>query len=106
MPSDRTTSPSENSKNNELIITLTGEYDLSNIKGLHDELAKATNSAASTIIVDMAGTTFIDSSGLAELVSARNGLTPERTLVISHLRPNVKKVFEITGLLSLFGIEE
>lgn len=106
MLSDQTPSQPEMSNADEFVVTLEGEFDLSNISILRDELSRAIGSAKACIVVDMSDVTFIDSSGLAELVTARNALAEGRSIVIRQPRPNVKKAFDFTGLSPLFGMGE
>lgn len=92
-------------QNGDIAVKLAGEFDLSNASDLRDRLTKAMTSNASRIVVDMSEVTFIDSSGLAEMVLARNNLAPNRSIVIQNLRPSIQKVFDLTGLSSLFGCD-
>ena len=93
----------EISRGAETAISLDGEFDLSNASALREQLAAAIATEADRIIIDMSGVTFMDSSGLAELVVARNNLAPNRIIEIRHLQPSVRKVFDLTGLSGIFG---
>ena len=55
------------------------------------------------VVVDLSAVTFLDSSGLHALVAAYHRVPAGGELRVVGLRPNVRKVFEITGLLALFG---
>lgn len=96
---------SDTPEKGDVAVKLAGEFDLSNASQLRERLAGAIESKASRIVIDMADVTFIDSSGLAEMVLARNNLASDRSLVISNLRPSVQKVFDLTGLSTLFGCD-
>jgi len=62
--------------------------------------------AGEDIVVDMAGLTFVDSTGLNALVSAYERTTAAgRSLVPRAPRPQVAKVLEMMGLGQLFTIE-
>jgi anti-sigma B factor antagonist len=105
MLSDDRSSRSNAPEKGDVAVKLAGEFDLSNASLLRERLAGAIESKASRIVIDMGDVTFIDSSGLAEMVLARNNLASDRSIVISNLRPSVQKVFDLTGLSTLFGCD-
>jgi anti-anti-sigma factor len=105
MISDETPPPRDPSQDASVTLKLAGEFDISNASELNDQLSATVNSGASQIYIDMAEVTFLDSTGLAQLVRAKTDLAPNRSMVVCNLRPNVRKVFEYTGLAELFGIE-
>ncbi|WP_170140926.1 STAS domain-containing protein [Allonocardiopsis opalescens] len=82
------------------MVHLTGEIDISNALEVSTRLVLAANHAAeNTIIVDLSGLRFIDSSGVdaldtaARLIRASGG-----RLTLSRPRPSVRKVLWITGM--------
>ena len=56
------------------IVTLHGELDIASADGLADALVEV---AGSTVVVDLSGLTFMDSSGIGALVVARNRVLSE-----------------------------
>ena len=60
---------------------------------------------ASRVVVDLNDVTFMDSAGINALVGAYHRVPPNGELRLIGLRPNVRKVLEITGLLALFPDE-
>jgi anti-sigma B factor antagonist len=82
------------------IVALTGELDMLTAKGLPEEL---TAIAGSTVVVDLADLTFMDSMGIAALITARNKIREDGDddLVVSRPLRNVRRVLEITGLSEL-----
>lgn len=72
-------------------------------------LTQALDSAAATgtrVRVDLSGVTFMDSSGLATLVSAQRQIDqPERELIIVNPSARVMRLLESTALDQLFNIE-
>ena len=65
--------------------------------GLADVLA---DTVASTIVVDLAGLTFLDSSGISALVVARKTILAEgqdRQFVVARPTEIVRKALEVVG---------
>jgi anti-sigma B factor antagonist len=89
------------------VVALTGEVDLYNAPQLKDELVRLIEGGATTIVVDLAETTFIDSTTLGVLIGGVKRLRPaggRLELVVAD--PAVRKVFEITGLDRVFALHE
>lgn len=77
------------------IASLSGELDLATCEGLPDTLADL----GSTVVVDLHGLFFVDSSGLSALIVARQR-AEERgfSLVLTRPRDRVRMTLEIVGL--------
>ncbi|MBX3287395.1 MAG: STAS domain-containing protein [Acidimicrobiales bacterium] len=84
-----------------LTLAATGELDAASAATLGDALAQAREQAG-TVVLDLAGLTFIDSSGLrvvaAEHVAAGESGSAFR---IVGATDRVRRIFEMTGLESL-----
>jgi anti-sigma B factor antagonist len=89
------------------VVTVTGQVDLESAPRLRSCLLDLVADGQVRIVVDLAGTEFLDSTGLGALVAGlkrvrlRQG---EMRLVVA--RPSVRKVFEITSLDRVFAIHE
>jgi anti-sigma B factor antagonist len=87
------------------VLAITGEIDLSKAPDLRARLVKIASGDAPLVVVDLTEVTFLDSTALGVLVSSlkrmRSGGGDLRLVVT---RPNLVKVFEITGLLDLFPL--
>jgi anti-sigma B factor antagonist len=79
------------------VVALRGELDVVSADGLADALVEV---AGSTVVVDLSGLTFIDCSGVAALVLARNRILANGLgqLVVTRPGAIVRKVLEIVGL--------
>jgi anti-anti-sigma factor len=87
-------------------IAVSGEVDLHAAPVWRAEMERAT-SLRTRIIVDLADTTFMDSSGLAVLQAAHHRLADDGTaLVVRHPNPTVVKILRWTGLDKLVSIEQ
>ncbi len=87
-----------------VVATVLGEIDADNCEELGARLLSAFD-GTDRLVVDFAGLTFIDSSGISELL--RVGATMSERghhLEIRNPSPPVRRVLEITGLLSHFGL--
>jgi len=80
-------------------ITVSGELDLASAPDLEAELQAVEASDARTIMLDLAGLDFIDSTGLRLLLNAhaRSRADSDR-LVLLRPADGVFRVFEIAGL--------
>jgi anti-sigma B factor antagonist len=82
-------------------VRVTGEIDMATVGTLDSALHDAVRTAGTTrVVVDFAGVTFCDSSGIAALdrsfgaARARGG-----ALRVVNLGPGIQRILEITGLL-------
>ena len=78
-------------------ILLEGEIDMATAPFLGDALSEALDSAEG-VVVDMAGVTFIDSTGLHALVQAALSMNGAGPLVLAHVPPGVQRVLKIVGM--------
>ncbi len=82
-----------------------GEVDLSNAAGLRQHLIQQVQEANYNIAVDLSGVEFMDSSGLAVLISGlRRTKEHDGSLVLISPTASVKRVLAITGLDKVFDI--
>ena len=87
------------------VIELTGELDAYTSARFREVMVEAIEEGGGNLIVSMTDVEYIDSSGLGALVgglkrsSERNG-----RIVLVCTQPQVRKVFEITGLRKVFPI--
>jgi anti-sigma B factor antagonist len=78
------------------IVSLRGELDMATVVGLEDWLVEVSGS---TVVIDLDQLTFMDSSGIAALIGARNRIIEKGDrLVLTRPHENVRRVLEITGL--------
>lgn len=79
------------------VVALHGELDVVSADGLVDVLVEE---AGSTLVVDLSGLTFMDCTGIAALVKARNRIRSKGLgqLVLSRPGVIVRKTLETVGL--------
>ena len=66
---------------------------------------EAMGGGSSTLVVDLTGVTFIDSTALGVLIEAKklsDGAGETMRIAVSD--PRILKIFEITGLIEFFDI--
>ena len=87
------------------IVAVTGEVDVYSAPLLKEKITELLESGQNTLIVDLSGVGFLDSTGLGVLVEARTATTEAGgalPLVCSQER--ILKLFTITGLDGVFTI--
>jgi anti-sigma B factor antagonist len=87
------------------VVSVAGEVDVATAPSLRDRLDEALAEGPPLLVVDLLKVTFIDSTALGVLITARQQAETAGTglrLVIAESR--IIKIFEITGLTELFSI--
>jgi anti-sigma B factor antagonist len=90
----------------EVVVAVRGEVDLATAPRLWEHLEEAIPDATDRLIVDLAETTFIDSTALAVFIRAFKRLRhADGDLVLRAPSKTARKVFAITGLDLVMTIE-
>lgn len=86
-------------------LRLVGELDVGTAAPLRHALRRASDDGVATIVVDLSGLKFIDSTGLHELVVAQKRQQARGgNLVLQAPTAQTRRVLEIVGLDRLFTI--
>jgi anti-sigma B factor antagonist len=86
-------------------LRLVGELDIGTAGRLRQALCSAHDLAPATVVVDLSALTFIDSTGLHELVVAqKRQRAAGGEVVLQAPSPQTRRVLEIVGLDQLFTI--
>jgi anti-sigma B factor antagonist len=88
------------------VVTVQGAVDLASRGALIEQGKKALTLAnTNALVVDLAGVTFIDSSGVGALVElAGQADDVGRDFTIRHPSDRVVRILDVTGLLQLWTI--
>jgi anti-sigma B factor antagonist len=86
------------------VVSVQGELDLSTAPRLKWILLDSIQAGRSHQIVDLSETTFMDSTALGVLVGINRSLGADARLAIVCSRPNVLKIFELSGMDGVFTI--
>jgi len=91
----------------EVVLSVFGELDMTTAPLLLETVGIALDGEG-TVVLDLAGMTFIDSQGIKVLVEAnkRAQLDRVRRVVLRSPQPQARKVLEMTGLAKLLTVED
>jgi anti-sigma B factor antagonist len=89
------------------VVAVSGEIDVATAPTLRDRLQAQVAEGHSTIVVDLLGVSFLDSTALGVLVGCLKRCREEGgDLRLVAVEPRIIKVFEITGLNEVFAISK
>jgi anti-anti-sigma factor len=83
-------------------IVLEGEWDLAQQRATREAIHAALDRSPDSVVLDLSGVSFIDSSGLHVLVALNKRADSEniRLAIVPGPRP-VQRLFEVCGLLDV-----
>lgn len=88
----------------EPLVTVSGELDLASADDFLAEVTEAAGDGA-VLVLDLAGVSFMDSTGLGALIKVRNRLVDRGgEITLTAVSPAVERVLELTGMSDVFGI--
>jgi anti-sigma B factor antagonist len=97
--------PASESADSWPVLRVFGEVDIQTSPILDEQLRSVLNEGVSSIIVDLGGVTFLDSTGVSVLIAGLKRCQNARgDMRLVSPRPNVRKVLEITGLIEVFHL--
>jgi anti-sigma B factor antagonist len=83
------------------VVRVVGEIDVYTCPKLHKVLTEVVDSGRIKVVLDLQNVHYIDSTGLGTIAhSARSLSKAEGQLNVICNRPQVRKIFEISGLSS------
>lgn len=89
------------------IVSTRGDIDLATASRFEEELRRELDSGEKHLVVNLAHTSYIDSSGLAVLLRAHKALQDrDGTLMVIGCRPTVSRIFNMVGFHYLFTFQE
>ncbi len=90
-----------------VVLGVEGSVDIYSSPELRGELKLALDKQAPRIVIDLAGVSFIDSSGLATLIEGLQKVKVySGNLVLCELTQTVLGVFQLANLDHIFTIKE
>ena len=94
-----------NHDNNQWVFKPVGEIDIYTSSVFKEEIVKAYEERRADLVIDGRQLDYIDSTGLGALISLLKMLQDtEYKIFIDNIRPNIRKLFDITELDKLFII--
>ncbi|NND74190.1 MAG: STAS domain-containing protein [Ilumatobacter sp.] len=92
---------------NDAGFDLAGEIDAHTAPALEQALTERLESGASTITLDMAGVTFMDSSGLRIVIAATETARGSGgDLILSSPQSTVRRLVEVSGLSNHLTVQD
>ncbi len=81
------------------VVGLQGDVDMHQAPRLHERLTKVTADKPIKLVIDMSKVRYIDSSGVATIISAFQRMHHHHgKLCLAGMQPRVRSVFEIAQL--------
>ena len=87
-----------------LTIALDGRLDTITSQQLEKELRTSIN-GITELVFDFEKLTYITSAGLRVVSAAQKVMNKQGSLVIRNTQPDVREVFDVTGLSDIMNIE-
>ena len=87
------------------LVVVDGDVDLHSAPELRDRLSTLADNGARQVVVDLSGSTFLDSMALGVLLASKKRLDADgKRLDIVVSTPDVRRIFEITMLDRIFDL--
>jgi anti-sigma B factor antagonist len=80
------------------VITLSGELDLTVRSAVREQLERVAKKKPDALVIDLAAVTFLDCGTAAMLIQTSRLLVSGRKPVLRSVRPQVRRLLELTGL--------
>jgi anti-sigma B factor antagonist len=85
------------------VVTVAGELDVATAPRLRAAIGDLTLGRGQLLVVDLAGLTFCDSSGISALIAARNTAeAAEATVALAAVPARILRTFSLIGLGGFF----
>ena len=90
-----------------MIVSVVGELDLATVPPLRETAVQALHDPeCSTLVLDLDGLTFLDSTGLGCWIELRNlAEDAGKQLELVSVPPSARRTVSIAGLATVFGLE-
>jgi len=87
------------------VVSVAGEIDLYSSPRMREAIVSSITRKQPHVVVDLAGVSYMDSSGIATLVEALQlARKHEGRLLLAGTTPRVREVFEVARLESVFDL--
>lgn len=88
-----------------VVLRVTGRLDASTVGQLERALSDAQLAGVRAVLVDMSQLTYVSSSGLRVLLSARSAMRKKGgDIFLCALSPSVREVFDMVGFSAIFSL--
>jgi anti-sigma B factor antagonist len=95
------------SREDRLVLVLSGELDISSAPLLEEELTDACQGESKDVVIDLTGVEFIDSIGLSAILRGKT-LCEEHDCgyYLTPGQPQAQRLFEATGVIDRLGFRQ
>lgn len=88
------------------IISVDGRLDTVNAKEFDDIVKSLLESTKHNILINCENLTYISSSGIRSLISLQKNIVRNKgRLAMEAMKPEIRKIFDMTGCSSIFTIQ-
>ena len=96
-----------NEEKNIWVIVPEGEIDIYTSPKLKDTLTRMLKDKEADILIDSKKLDYVDSTGLGALISILKKVKEQDNMIyMENVKPNIRKLFDITNLDKVFVIKE
>lgn len=89
------------------VVVLSGEIGIGDAAATWERVRRAISAGPRTLVLDLAGVTFMDSTGLGTLLRVANECPPRGIrLIIRAASPQVRRLMEVTGTHQIFALDD
>lgn len=97
----------DNNECEKLVVSLNGDLDINSVKEFQEQVIREYSELDKDLVFDLKGLEYIDSTGLGAIITVYKDVKEKnKKLSIINANKNVKKLFYITELDSVFEIGE
>ena len=90
-----------------VVIAVAGEVDIATVPKLQQAISEVLAAPPARVEVDLAGVSFLDSTGIGALVAGRNRAAEIGVrFVVANPRSIVRRVLDVSGLLGPLGVDD
>ena len=91
-------------KGNYGVLELKGNLDMYTSVEVKNAIGKLPVKEGYTVVLDLSGVSFIDSSGIGMLIKVLNEIKAKKgAFYIAGMKPVIEKVFKVAGLMGYFS---
>ena len=91
--------------NNQLLVIPNGDLDIYTSNKFKEKIMNSFEKNQGDIFIDGSKLDYVDSTGLGALISILKSVKDtDHKIIVTNLKPNIKKLFEITELDKVFTI--
>ena len=87
-----------------LTIALEGRLDTTTSPQLEGDLRSSVN-GVTELVFDLDKLDYISSAGLRVLLAAQKVMNRQGEMTITHVKPEIMEIFDVTGFVDILNIE-